>query len=247
MTMSDTLFALIGGSGFNDFPELQTTETLQVDTPYGMAAPITKGVLGKNQCLFMPRHGAGHKMPPHKINYRANLWALKQLEVSAVVGVNAVGGIHEKLGPGALAIPDQIIDYTYGREHTFFTGDEAGVDHVEFTHPYDESLRQQLARAAAAAKQKVLDFGVYGCTQGPRLETAAEVRRLRRDGCDMVGMTGMPEAALAAECGLKYACVVISVNWAAGLDHEPITLDAIYSVLEQAVVDVKAIVKALEL
>jgi 5'-methylthioinosine phosphorylase len=200
---------------------------------------IYRGRLGSTQVAFIARHGRGHKVPPHRINYRANIWALQHIGVRAVIGVNAVGGIHERTGPGALAVPRQIIDYSWGREHTYFADGLDAVTHIDFTNPYAESLRQLLLRSAADVP--VWGEGVYACTQGPRLESAAEVRRLQRDGCDMIGMTGMPEAALARELGLAYACLALSVNWAAGLTEEPISMEAIGAVLGTGMASVIAV------
>ena len=186
-------------------------------TPYGPpSAPIIHGRLGGGEILFLPRHGASHGIPPHRIDYRANIAALKASGAERVVGLAAVGGIGDRFAPGVLAVPEQIIDYTYGRAQTFFDGAGGEVVHIDFTEPYCGGLRQALLAAAAAATVEVIDGGAYGVTQGPRLESAAEVRRLERDGCDLVGMTGMPEAALAREAGLRYACCAFVVNWAAG-------------------------------
>jgi 5'-methylthioadenosine phosphorylase/5'-methylthioinosine phosphorylase len=209
--------AIIGGSGFAFMGGLRVIGQEQPETPYGPAsAPVTRGTLGGRELLFLPRHGTGHGIPPHRIEYRANIWALKACGAERVVGLGAVGGIGSAFVPGTLAVPDQIIDYTYGRAQSFHDGDEGEVVHVDFTQPYCEELRQILLGAASDADLGVLDGGTYGATQGPRLETAAEVLRLERDGCDMVGMTGMPEAALARELGICYACCAFVVNWAAG-------------------------------
>jgi len=226
------MLAIIGGTGLNELPGFREGYSEGVSTAFGHdRVLVTVGELEGQHIAFLPRHGADHSIPPHRINYRANMDALHQLKISGVIAVNAVGGIHEQLGPGGLSVPDQIIDYTHDREHTFYNGGDEGVDHVEFSRPYDESMRQRLLRAAAASGIEVLDHGVYGATQGPRLETAAEVRRLQRDGCDMIGMTGMPETALAREAGLAYASIALSVNRAAGLAGEEITMEGIRAVL----------------
>lgn len=248
------MLAFIGGSGFNTFEGFQTERVELQQTPYASEpVAITIGRLPQvaQPLCFLARHGVGHTVPPHRINYRANLFALHQLQVSGIVAVNAVGGIHDNAGPGQLVVPDQIIDYTYGREHTFFDGSDTGLDspdrftasvaHVDFTEPYDARLRQCLTAAAARLGVAVFDRGVYGATQGPRLETPAEVRRLQRDGCDIIGMTGMPEAALARELNIPYACIALSVNWAAGLSAQPITMDAIRAVLAQGMDDIRRI------
>ncbi len=225
------MIGVIGGTGLTEPVFLQNLKILSVPTPFAdLAVDVTTGTVGSHPVAFIARHGRGHKVPPHRINYRANLWALRQAGVSAVIGVNAVGGIHARTAPGALAVPNQIIDYTWGREHTFFADGLDAVTHIDFTQPYDEAMRQLLVRSAGNVE--VWDGGVYACTQGPRLESAAEVRRLQRDGCDMIGMTGMPEAALARELDLPYACLALSVNWAAGLTEEAISMEAIGRVLQ---------------
>jgi len=234
------MIGVIGGTGLTEPVFFEEIRTVVVATPFS-AQPVQvfRGTLGGVQAAFIPRHGKGHKIPPHRVNYRANLWALHKSDVRAVIGVNAVGGIHSRTGPGALAVPRQIIDYSWGREHTFFADGRDSVTHIDFTEPYDESLRQLLLRSAGDLP--VWDDGVYACTQGPRLESAAEVRRLQRDGCDMIGMTGMPEAALARELGMRYACLAISVNWAAGLTEEPISMEAIGAVLDSGMASVLAV------
>lgn len=210
--------AVIGGTGLNDLSDLDITGQEKVTTPYGEAsAPLVRGRLADKPLVFLARHGEGHRIPPHAINYRANIQALKQAGVQAVIAVAAVGGIREDMVPGSVALPDQIIDYSWGRSHSFYDGSDGGLEHIEFDPPYDESLRQSLLDAAVQAGIDLIPDGTYGCTQGPRLETAAEIRRMRQDGCDIVGMTGMPEAALAREAGLAYACLAVNVNWAAGL------------------------------
>ncbi len=225
------MIGVIGGTGLTEPVFLQNVRILSMSTPWAQTpVEVTTGTVGSHPVAFIARHGRGHKVPPHRVNYRANLWALRQAGVSEVIGVNAVGGIHARTAPGALAVPNQIIDYSWGREHTFFADGLDAVTHVDFTHPYDEGLRQLLLRSAGDVE--VWDGGVYACTQGPRLESAAEVRRLQRDGCDMIGMTGMPEAALARELDLPYACLALSVNWAAGLTDEVISMEAIGRVLQ---------------
>ncbi|MGH8529062.1 MAG: S-methyl-5'-thioinosine phosphorylase [Nevskiales bacterium] len=210
--------AVIGGTGLNRLPELQIVGERIVLTPYGEAsAPLVFGRLNGRMISFLARHGEGHKLPPHRINYRANVFALKEVGVKRVVAVAAVGSMHRKLSPGRIAIPDQLIDYTWGRAHSFADGGEAAVQHAEFGQPYSEALCQALLTAARKLRLGALAPSTYGCAQGPRLETEAEIRRMRRDGCDMVGMTGMPEAALARELELDYACIAVCVNWAAGL------------------------------
>jgi 5'-methylthioinosine phosphorylase len=210
--------AVIGGTGMNQWPGLEIQRLQPVGTPYGdPSAPLTYGRVYGTDVIFLPRHGDGHKVPPHLINYRANLWALKDAGVRAVIAIAAVGGIARSMAPAAVAVPDDVIDYTWGREHTFFDGVRAPLQHVEFSEPYSAPLRKALLAAGRKAKVRLVDGGVVGITQGPRLESPAEIARLKRDGCTMVGMTGMPEAALAREADLPYATLALSVNWAAGL------------------------------
>jgi len=210
--------AIIGGTGLTRLRGLEIARREMVHTPYGEASgPVTHGLLHGRPVMFIARHGYGHTIPPHQVNFRANLWALQQAGAARVLAVAAVGGIAADLSPGRLAFPDQIIDYTHGRDHTFFDHDLSEVVHVDFTHPYDADLRARLWQAAAQSGVDARGDGCYGATQGPRLETAAEIRRLARDGCDMVGMTGMPEAALARELELPYAHCAVVANWAAGL------------------------------
>lgn len=214
-----TKLAVIGGTGMNQWPGLEITARYRIRTPYGPAsAPLLEGKVYGTRAIFLARHGEGHKIPPHLINYRANLWALKQAGVTEVIAIAAVGGVADWFAPGDVAVPDDAIDYTYGREHTYSDGRKGSeLKHVEFTQPYSPELRAALMRGAKAAKVKLAGEGVMGVTQGPRLESRAEIRRMRRDGCDMVGMTSLPEAALARELGLNYACLALSVNWAAGV------------------------------
>ncbi len=226
--------AIIGGTGVDELEGLQLSGSHDVTTPYGATSrPIQEGHVGDVRLYFLQRHGAPQAIPPHLINYRANLWALRSLGVDEVVAINAVGGIGQQMRPGRLVIPDQIIDYTWGREHSFDDGAEGSLMHIDFTEPYSGDLRAALAAAAAGEGISHSATGVYGATQGPRLETAAEIRRMARDGCEVVGMTGMPEAALARELDMAYASVCMVVNPAAGLEDEPITLEAMRDVLRQ--------------
>ena len=211
------MLAIIGGSGLTRLSTLAVAHREVVRTPYGdPSGAITFGNIRGEPVAFLARHGYGHTIPPHRVNYRANMWAIAQFPVKYVVSVASVGGIRADLSPGALAVPDQIIDYTHGREFTYFHGTDRGVVHVDFTQPYCEALRERLLSAAEAAGEPLLAGGTYAATQGPRLESAAEITRLERDGADMVGMTGMPEAALARELGLCYATIAVVVNYAAG-------------------------------
>lgn len=212
------MIAIIGGSGLAQLASLEAGQRRVVRTPYGEpSAPLVFGRLAGREVVFLARHGAGHSFAPHEINYRANLWALKEVGVKSVLAVATVGGVVEALGPATLVVPDQIIDYTQGRKSTYFEGAGTPVTHIDFTEPYSAPLRARLLAAAARLGETVVDGGTYACTQGPRLETAAEIERIRRDGGHLVGMTGMPEAALAREAGLEYAVLAVVVNHAAGL------------------------------
>jgi 5'-methylthioinosine phosphorylase len=212
--------AIIGGTGLTQLEGLEITHRQMMYTPYGeTSSPILHGNYCGKSVIFLARHGTQQTIPPHKVNYRANLWSLKTLGVTTVIAVAAVGGINPKLRPKDLVIPHQLIDYTWSREHTFFEQDLNHVTHIDFTQPYCEVLRSQLLSAAQRLNFKVHSQGVYGATQGPRLETAAEIDRMERDGCDIVGMTGMPEAALARELGLCYATCAVVANPAAGRGH----------------------------
>ncbi|WHZ17989.1 MAG: 5'-methylthioadenosine phosphorylase [Rhodanobacteraceae bacterium] len=248
--MADPIdLAVIGGTGVYAFPGLENPESHKVSTRWGApSSAVATGTLQGRRVAFLARHGEAHTLAPHRINYRANLAALHALGVRRIVGVNAVGGIRDDLGPRVLAIPDQLIDYTWGRASSFCDADGEPVLHVEFGEPYTAELRRALLDAARRAGVTVVDGGCYGATQGPRLETRAEIARLRRDGCDLVGMTGMPEAVLARELGIDYACIAVVANWAAGCGPDPdapISLDEIHAHLAAATGQVPAIVRAL--
>lgn len=241
------MIGLIGGSGLSRLQGLNVTGALHFETRWGHpSAPLVEGNWQGVPLVFLPRHGVSHSIPPHRINYRANLWALKEAGVKAVIAVAATGGLGPDCTPGALVVPDQLIDYTWGRASTFFEGEGAGLVHVDFTEPYDPGVRADLVAAATARGLPLVCGGVYGCTQGPRLETAAEIRRLARDGCTVVGMTGMPEAALARELGLPYACLAVVANFAAGLDPSGsiISIDDIHRTLERAMADACQVLEA---
>ncbi|MFT4730120.1 MAG: 5'-methylthioinosine phosphorylase [Granulosicoccus sp.] len=219
-----TTIALIGGTGLTKMEGLTVTRREMVKTPYGApSSPLVFGELNGTPVAFLARHGSTHRIPPHRVNYCANIWALNSVGIKRVIAVGAVGGISEDCGVGAIVIPDQIIDYTSSRQNTYFDGGEEPVEHIDFSYPYNEAIRQALINGAKASDQAtVVEGGVYGATQGPRLETAAEIRRMANDGCTIVGMTGMPEAALAAELGLAYACLGVVINAAAGHNDKPI-------------------------
>lgn len=222
------MLAIIGGSGLGQLSVLEAVRSATVSTPYGApSAPLVFGRLNQREVVFLARHGEKHRWPPHAINYRANLWALREQGVKNVVAIATVGGISPAFGTGTLALPDQILDYTWGRASTFSDGDGQPVTHIDFTQPYCESLRSRLTRAARRAGEPLHPGGTYAATQGPRLETAAEIARLARDGADMVGMTGMPEAALARELDLCYATLAVVVNAAAGTGASKQAIDLV--------------------
>jgi len=239
--------AIIGGTGLYKFSGLENVERRTLATPFGAPSDdIVLGTLAGKRVAFLARHGENHTLAPHRVNYRANVWALQHLGARRVIGVNAVGGIRDDMGPRVIAIPDQIIDYTHGRYDSFCDVEGAKVEHVDFTEPYSVALRGELLAAARGAGIAIIDGGCYGATQGPRLETRAEITRMRRDGCDLVGMTGMPEAALARELNLDYACLALVANWAAGCGGmASISLPEIFANLEAATAQVSPIVMAL--
>lgn len=242
------MLAIIGGTGLTQLANLEITHRQVMRTPYGEpSGAITFGLLRQHEVMFIARHGYGHTIPPHEVNYRANLWALQDQGARRVLSVAAVGGIRADLVPGVLVVPDQIIDYTHGREFTYFDGRDRSVTHIDFTLPYSPKMRQQILDAAKIAKVSCLDGGVYGATQGPRLDTAAEINRLERDGVDMVGMTGMPEASLAKELGLDYAAIAVVVNYAAGRgsSRDEVRLESISSVAQPAMAMVRSILECM--
>jgi 5'-methylthioadenosine phosphorylase len=242
------VLAIIGGSGLTRLANLEIGRRMLARTPYGdPSGPVTFGRIGAAEILFLARHGYGHTIAPHEVNYRANLWALKQAGADEVVSVASVGGIRNDLWPGMLLLPHQIIDYTWGRVATFFEGPGAPVNHIDFTEPYSPRLRARLIGAATSLGERVVEGGVYAATQGPRLETAAEIDRLERDGADVVGMTGMPEAALAREIGLQYAAIAVVANHAAGRgdSQRAVPLDRIEAVLDEAMGRVRRIIEKL--
>ena len=242
------MLAILGGSGLLQLSSLEDVSRRKLDTPYGEpSAALTHGRIGSRQMVFLARHGDGHTFAPHQVNYRANIWALKEAGARDIVSVATVGGIRRDFGPGVLVVPDQIIDYTWGRPSTFFEGQDTKVTHIDFTEPYSAGLRSRILSAAAACGEAVVDGGVYATTQGPRLETAAEVTRIERDGADLIGMTAMPEAALAREAGLGYAAIAVVANHAAGRGEsaQAISLERIEAVLNEAMHRVRRILERL--
>jgi 5'-methylthioinosine phosphorylase len=236
---------IIGGTGLTTLDGLTITGERSVETPWGQpSSTLVEGRLGDQPVIFLARHGNPHCIPPHRVNYRANIQALYDAGVRTLVGVNAVGGIHGEMGPARIVIPDQLIDYTWGRASSFFEDDLDHTTHIDFTFPYSADARRVLMDAAGGASLSVSGFGVYAATQGPRLETAAEVRRLERDGCDLVGMTGMPEAGLAAELAMNYVCLALVVNWAAGKTEQVITMADIEAAIDEGMSGVRQILEA---
>jgi 5'-methylthioadenosine phosphorylase len=242
------MLAILGGSGLTHLTNIEDARREIVRTPYGEpSGPLTLGQISCRPTIFLARHGYGHTIPPHEVNYRANIWALREKGATAIIAVASVGGIRGDLKPGDIVIPDQVVDYTWGRRSTFHEGENCTVTHVDFTDPYDETLRQKILSAAQSAGVSVKIGATYATTQGPRLETAAEIRRLERDGCDVVGMTGMPEAALARELDIPYAAINVIANYAAGKGDSAhgIAFDAINAVLEETMGKVRLILEQL--
>lgn len=241
------MLAIIGGTGLYELEGVHEIREESVVTPWGPpSGPLLIGRMGDQALVFLPRHGVRHSIAPHEINYRANLWALRDAGVRSIVAVGAVGAIADAPAEGGIAIPDQLIDYTWGRAATFFEGPESPVEHIDFTQPYTGALRERLLAAASLAGEEVVDGGCYGATQGPRLETAAEIRRMERDGCTLVGMTGMPEAALAREIGLEYACCAVVANRAAGKgEADAVSLDDIHRNLDIGMARVRSILASM--
>jgi len=224
--MEDSGIAVIGGSGLERMPDVEVVDSREMSTPFGPpSAALTRLSASGEHFWFLSRHGDRHDIAPHRVNYRANLWALDQLGVCRVIAVNAVGVVPGEPPLGTLAVPDQLIDYSWGREASFFDGESGPLEHMDFTEPYDATLRQALIGRAAALGIPCRAGGIYGVTQGPRLETRAEVDRLARDGVEYIGMTGMPEAVLARELSLEYACLAVLVNRAAGRGQAAIHAD----------------------
>lgn len=242
------MLAILGGSGLTHLTNMEGARREIVRTPYGEpSGPLTLGQICGRPTIFLARHGYGHTIPPHEVNYRANIWALREKGATAIIAVASVGGIRGDLKPGDIVVPDQVVDYTWGRRSTFHEGERCTVTHIDFTDPYDEALRQKILASATAAGVSVMNGATYATTQGPRLETAAEIRRLERDGCDVVGMTGMPEASLAREVDIPYAAINVIANHAAGKGDSAhgIHFDAINAVLEETMGKVRVILERL--
>ena len=238
------VLGLIGGTGLDDWGG----ETLvhDISSDYGQASgDVAEYPLGDLKILFMPRHGPAHSIAPHAVNYRANIDVLRKAGVDAIVAVNAVGGISEHCRPGTIHVPDQLIDYTWGRKHSFSLNADDHLQHIEFAEPFGGNLRKRIINAGPQSGVRLTEGGCLAVCQGPRLETAAEIRRLQKDGADLVGMTSMPEAALAREAGVDYASICVVANRAAGLGDEPVSMDAIDTTLKHAMVNVRTLLHAL--
>lgn len=242
------MLAIIGGSGLTTLSNLDLVRQEVVRTPYGEpSGALTFGNICGQPVVFLARHGYGHTIPPHNVNYRANIWALHNCGASGVVSVASVGSIRADLKPGDIVVPDQIIDYTWGRPSTFFDGIDSQVTHIDFTEPYDATLRARILEAARSADVEIQIGGVYAATQGPRLESAAEINRLERDGADLVGMTGMPEAVLARELNLPYAAINVVANYAAGRadSRHGIHFSTVEPILQEALGRVRTVIEKL--
>lgn len=236
--------ALVGGTGLNQLQD--NLEVIEIETPYGSPSAVIQVIETEPvRLLFLARHGNPHRFPPHCVNYRANMWALREAGADQVLAVSAVGGVCEPYGPGTLAAPNQLIDYSWGRDHTYFDSEHTDLVHVDFTRPYDGPLRTALMKAADRVDVDVMDGGCIGVFQGPRLESAAEIERARRDGCHMAGMTSLPEAALARELGLDYAGLAVVSNWGAGVTSGLLSEDDIAETLKEPMTRVRQLVRAL--
>jgi 5'-deoxy-5'-methylthioadenosine phosphorylase len=236
--------AIIGGTGLTSISDLEITRREMITTPYGEpSGPLVHGELYGHEVMFLPRHGSAHTIPPHKVNYRANIWALKEAGARNVIAINAVGAIQADMHPASLVIPDQIIDYTWSRTNTFFEEGLSQVVHIDFTEPYCKEMRNKLIGAAKYIDLPVFDEATYAAMQGPRLESAAEINRLENDACHIVGMTGMPETALACELELCYACIAVVANMAAGRGEGEITMSEIERHLSTGMENVKKLIR----
>jgi purine nucleoside phosphorylase len=237
--MKKTSVAIICGSDLRQYSGLSFDQAIEINSRYGETSSTVLKASGVDFPLyFLARHGFETSIPPHRINYRANIDVLKQLGVEQIVAVNTVGGLVEAMAPGTWVCPDQIIDYTFGREMTFFDGIANPMQHIDFSFPFANSLRESLLQFAAQEGFALVNYGTYGVTQGPRLETAAEIKRLQNDGCHLVGMTMMPESVLAREMNIGYSSLCFVANWGAGMEQQPLNIDAIYALVKEGFTDV---------
>ena len=230
--------AIIGGTGFEDL--LKEARQIRIGTPYGLPSPIYIGKIDEKPIAFLPRHGTHHSVPPHKVGYQANVYALNQLGVERIIATNAVGAINMKLGPGDLVVPHDLVDFTKFRRSTFY--DDAPVTHVDVSQPYCPEIRRSLIKAAKRYDVEVRDRAVFVCTEGPRYETPAEIEIFRRLGCDIVGMTGAPEAVLARELEICYATLCFVSNMAAGM-QERLTASEVAGVAEERMPVIRQILR----
>lgn len=239
------MLGIIGGTGLTALDNLNISKRMIVRTPYGEPSqPLVFGDINGKEVVFLARHGGGHTIPPHAVNYRANIWALHSVGVCDLLAVATVGGIARNLIPGDIVLPNQILDYTYGRSNTYHDGIELPVRHIDFTLPYSQAMRERCLQAATDVGYSVVDGGVYACVQGPRLETAAEINRYEHDGATIVGMTGMPEAVLARELGLAYAAICPVANFAAGRGDsaQSIQFEQVMPLLQQTMDKVRTVI-----
>ncbi|MEW6107914.1 MAG: S-methyl-5'-thioadenosine phosphorylase [Nitrospirota bacterium] len=237
------MFGIISGSGLYDIPGLEIVDSVKISTPYGEPSDVFRiGDLSGKKIAFLPRHGIMHHLQPHKINYRANIWGFRELGVNRIISIGASGGISIGMSPGVIAVPDQLIDMTKGRPSTFYDEDE--VIHIDFTVPFCPDMRNYILNAAGKAGVAVAGSGTYLCTNGPRLETAAEIRAFATLGCDMVGMTVMPEAALARELEICFAGINVITNHAAGIKAEKLTAKEVVETMQASSGKLKSIFKA---
>lgn len=234
--------AVIGGSGVYALDYLTDVQTTVVSTPYGKSPEIVLGKLANRNVAFLPRHGKKHTAPPHLVNYRANLWALRELGVKRVLATTASGSLRSRMRPGDLVLLDQFVDFTKRRPMTFYEGGKGGVVHVDVTEPYCPELRKILRETARALKIKLHPRATYGCTEGPRFETAAEIQALRRLGCDLVGMTNVPECILARELELCYAAIAVVTNFAAGISKTKLTHEEVAELMAKNIERVKSLI-----
>lgn len=226
------MLAIIGGSGVYNPYMLERAREVRVETPYGMITPLV-GEYNGEEVAFLPRHGADHSVPPHRVNYRANIWGLRSLGVDRIIATTAVGSMNPQMVPGDCVIIDQFIDFTKDRPHTFYEGGEFGVVHVDYTEPYCPEVRKILLEAAESLGMKAHDRGTYVCTEGPRFETPAEIRMFAMLGGDLVGMTNVPEVVLAREVGICYATISMVTNFAAGISSGPLTHEEVLTIMKE--------------
>jgi len=228
--------AVIAGTGLTGMKEFILKEERTIPTPFGdPSASIKIGLLDGIEIAFLARHGDPHRILPHHVNYRANLYALKEIGITSIIAIAAVGGITAPMHAGVIAIPHQLVDYTYSREQSIFSDTGHGLEHhVDFTEPFTQKVRELLLTSSSQLHINVVGKGVVAVVQGPRLETAAEINKLEREGCDLVNMTLMPEAGLARELAIEYASLALVVNRAAGRFEKEITIEEIVKTRDDA-------------